>query len=79
MSYMYILQCVDGTYYTGSTHDLERRIIQHNEGRGSNYTQKKLPVTLVYYEKFSRIDDAFDREKQISRTFMILRFAKINL
>jgi putative endonuclease len=63
--YTYILQCSDGTYYTGSTVDLERRINEHNAGEGANYTRKRLPVVLVYYEEFMRIDDAFKREKQI--------------
>ena len=62
---MYILECVDGTYYTGSTIDLERRLEQHQNGEGANYTQKRLPVKLVYFEEFGRIDDAFYREKQV--------------
>ncbi len=63
--YMYILECVDGSYYTGSTNDLDLRMQQHNNGEGSNHTRKRLPVELVYYEKFDRIDEAFYREKQV--------------
>lgn len=63
--YMYILRCAGGSYYTGSTINLELRLIQHQSGEGSNYTKKHLPVTLVYYEEFQRIDEAFYREKQI--------------
>ena len=63
--YTYILLCSDGTYYTGSTIDLELRLKQHQNGEGSNHTKKHLPVVLVYYEEFSRIDKAFYREKQI--------------
>ncbi|WP_066220798.1 GIY-YIG nuclease family protein [Formosa haliotis] len=63
--YMYILECSDGSYYTGSTKDLELRFSQHNSGTGANYTAKRLPVKLLYYEAYSRIDDAFYREKQI--------------
>ena len=62
---MYILRCVDGTYYTGSTNDLELRIQQHQNAEGANYTRKRLPVELVYYEEFMRIDEAFFREKQV--------------
>ena len=62
---MYILKCSDGTYYTGSTIDLIRRLNQHNIGEGANHTKKRLPVSLVYYEEFQRIDDAFNREKQV--------------
>jgi putative endonuclease len=63
--YMYILECSDGTFYIGSTIDLQLRIQQHQEGKGANHTMKRLPVTLVYYEEFQRIDQAFYREKQI--------------
>jgi len=61
----YILLCADGSYYTGSTNDLERRIQQHQSGEGSNHTKKRLPVQLIYYEEYDRIDLAFYREKQI--------------
>ncbi|MCX6325717.1 MAG: GIY-YIG nuclease family protein [Bacteroidia bacterium] len=63
--YMYILECADGSYYTGSTNDLERRIEQHQNGEGANHTKKRLPVKLVYFEEFNRIDEAFYREKQV--------------
>jgi putative endonuclease len=63
--YMYILECSDGSYYTGSTINLELRIQQHQRGEGANYTKKHLPVKLIYYEEFQRIDEAFYREKQI--------------
>lgn len=62
---MYILKCGNGKYYTGSTNNLERRIAQHKSGEGANYTKKHLPVELVYFEKYDRIDFAFNREKQI--------------
>ena len=63
--YTYILECSDGSYYTGSTNNLELRILQHQNGEGSNYTRKHLPVKLIYFEEFQNIDDAFYREKQI--------------
>jgi len=63
--YMYILKCSDGSYYTGSTKYLKRRIRQHNECEGANYTKKRLPVELIYYEEYDRIDHAFYREKQV--------------
>jgi putative endonuclease len=65
MPYMYILQCVDGTFYTGSTWDLNRRLEQHNSGEGANYTSKRLPVTLVYHEYYESIKVAYEREKQV--------------
>ncbi|MDP4845486.1 MAG: GIY-YIG nuclease family protein [Salibacteraceae bacterium] len=63
--FTYILECSDGSYYTGSTVNLELRLKQHNAGEGANHTRKHLPVKLLYYEEYSRIDQAFFREKQI--------------
>ena len=65
MPYMYILQCVDGSFYTGSTRSLAKRLAEHDAGLGAYYTAKRLPVTLVYCELFERIDHAFKREKQV--------------
>ncbi|MDP2207898.1 MAG: GIY-YIG nuclease family protein [Bacteroidota bacterium] len=62
---MYILECADGSYYTGSTNNLELRLAQHQAGEGANHTKKYLPVKLLYYEEFTRIDEAFYREKQV--------------
>lgn len=63
--YTYILECSDGSYYTGSTVNMELRLGQHQNGKGSNHTKKRLPVKLVYFEVHDRIDKAFYREKQI--------------
>ena len=63
--YMYILLCNDGSYYTGSTNNLELRLQQHFAGEGANHTKKHPPVKLLYYEEFDRIDEAFNREKQV--------------
>ena len=64
---MYLLECSDGSYYTGSTKNLERRLAQHQAAEGANHTKKRLPVKLVYYEEFQRIDEAFYREKQVQK------------
>jgi putative endonuclease len=63
--FMYILECADKSYYTGSTKNLELRVLQHQSGEGANHTKKHLPVKLVYFEEFDRIDEAFYREKQV--------------
>jgi len=65
--YMYILECGDGSFYAGSTKDLRLRMEQHKNGEGAEYTKNNLPVKLVYYETFDRIDSAFNREKQIQK------------
>jgi putative endonuclease len=64
---MYILLCGDGSYYTGSTRNLERRLHQHQNEEGAIHTKMHQPVELVYKEEFTRIDHAFYREKQIQR------------
>ena len=63
--FMYILLCADGSYYTGSTNNLESRLAQHQSGDGANHTKRRLPVQLLYFEEFDRVDEAFYREKQI--------------
>lgn len=63
--YTYILECSDGSYYTGSTVDLDKRMVQHQEGNGANHTKKRLPVKLIYVEEYDSIAKAFYREKQI--------------
>lgn len=63
--YLYILLCVDGSFYTGSTNNLERRMKEHQAGEGANHTRKRLPVELVYWEEYPRIDLAYYREQQI--------------
>ena len=63
--HVYILECGNGTYYTGSTKELEVRLQQHIKGLGSNHTKKHGVRELVYLEEFTRIDHAFEREKQI--------------
>jgi putative endonuclease len=76
--FVYILKCADGSYYTGSTVDLVKRIAQHQMGEGANYTRKNLPVKLVYYEEYDRIDDAFNREKQVQKWSQKKKEALIN-
>jgi len=63
--YLYILECSNGQYYTGSTTDLGQRFIEHQNGEGANFTWKYLPVKLVYIEIFEKIEFAFKREQQI--------------
>jgi putative endonuclease len=67
LCHMYILLCGDGSYYTGSTRNLEKRMNQHKSGEGAIHTKMHQPVELIYFEEFNRIDHAFYREKQIQR------------
>ena len=63
--FMYILKCVDDSYYTDSTKKLEFRLYQPQKGEGANHTKKRLPVKSVYFEEFERIDRTFYREKKL--------------
>ena len=65
MAWVYIVECADGSYYTGSTVDLERRLWEHNQGIGANFTKTRLPVTLVFAVPSDSIETAFQREKQV--------------
>lgn len=65
MNYTYILRCSDGTFYTGWTNDLEKRIASHNDGSGGKYTRTRRPVELVYHEAFETKQEAMSREWQI--------------
>lgn len=66
--YTYILLCADGTYYTGSTKDLEKRLEHHNFHKsGARYTRIRRPVTLAYYETFATQREAMLREIAIKR------------
>jgi len=63
--YMYILECADGSYYTGATKNLKHRIESHQNGEGAKHTKGRLPVKLVYFEEFQNYKDAFHRERKI--------------
>lgn len=71
MYYVYILQCSDGSFYTGYTNDLNNRLNVHNKGRGAKYTRCRLPVKLIYHETYETKSEALKREygiKKLSRT-----------
>ena len=65
MPVVYILRCCDGTYYVGSTRNLDRRLAEHESGDGAVYTRHRRPVALVFSQQFDRIDEAYAMEKRI--------------
>ena len=67
INYTYIVQCRDGSLYTGWTTDLKRRVRAHNEGTGAKYTKSRRPVSLVYYEIFDTREEAMRREYEIKQ------------
>lgn len=73
---VYILECSDGTLYTGWTDQLDNRLAAHNCGRGAKYTRSRRPVCLVYCEEVSDRSAALRREAQIKR---LTRSQKLSL
>ena len=67
IAYCYILECADGSYYTGWTNNLPRRIREHTAGRGGRYTRSRCPVTLVYFEPQADASAARKREAAIKQ------------
>ncbi len=66
-AFVYLLQCADGSIYTGWTRDVERRLEAHQKGRGARYTRSRLPVSLIYRERLASQAAAMRREAQIKR------------
>ena len=66
-AYAYIVECADGTLYSGWTNDLEKRIAAHNAGQGAKYTRSRRPVTLRYYEEFEDKNEALRREAALKK------------
>ena len=62
---MYILKCSDGSYYSGSTTNLEYRVAAHNLGLGGRWTSPRLPVQVVFTQDFPSMREAFEAERQI--------------
>lgn len=67
MNYTYVVQCADGSFYTGWTTSLERRVAAHNQGTGAKYTRSRRPVTLYYYETWETKERAMRREWEIKQ------------
>lgn len=78
MYYVYIVECSDGTLYTGYTNDVDRRISVHNSGRGAKYTRGRRPVKLRYCEEFERKEEALCREIAIKRLNKLKKLKLIN-
>ena len=66
-AYMYVVECCDGTYYTGYTTDVKKRIAVHNSGKGAKYTRARLPVKLIYVEGFDSKEEAMSAEALLKR------------
>ena len=67
MNYTYMLECSNGSYYTGWTNDLRKRIETHKAGKSGKYTRSRLPVHLVYFERYEEEHDARSREVRLKQ------------
>ena len=67
ITFVYILECKDGTFYTGYTTDLKSRFEKHNSGWGAKYTRGRIPVKLVYFEIVETKSEALKREIKIKK------------
>jgi putative endonuclease len=76
--YVYILECNDGSLYTGSTNDLERRLKQHNDGKGAKYTRGRTPVVLVFNISLATKSLALKEELRIKKLNRIDKLKLIN-
>ncbi len=65
--FIYIIECSDGSWYTGYTTDIARRVAEHNRGEGAKYTRGRTPVKLIYQESFSSRSSAQKREYEIKK------------
>lgn len=65
--YIYIVECSDGSLYTGYSTDVERRVAEHNQGKGAKYTRGRRPVKLCYQEEYKSRSLAQKREYQIKQ------------
>ena len=66
-AFMYVLECADGSLYTGYTTDIKKRLHIHNAGKGAKYTRARLPVTLLYQEEFTDKPSAMSAEALFKR------------
>ena len=66
-AYMYVVECRDGSYYTGYTTDVKKRIAVHNSGKGAKYTRARLPVKLIYVQGFDSKEEAMSAEVLLKR------------
>ena len=67
MWYLYILRCGDGTFYTGITTDVDKRLEAHRSGRGAKYTRGRAPLEVIYRECCRTHSDALKREMEVKR------------
>ncbi|MCY9806747.1 GIY-YIG nuclease family protein [Lentilactobacillus senioris] len=76
--YMYVIECQDGSLYTGYSTDVIRRFKQHVNGKGAKYTRAHKPKQLLFYEQFDNQHDALHAEAEFKKKSRSQKFAYIN-
>ena len=77
-AYMYVVECCDGSYYTGYTTDVKKRISVHNSGKGAKYTRARFPVKLIFAEGFDSKEEAMSAEALLKRKTRIEKVGYLN-
>lgn len=78
MWYVYILKCKNNTLYTGITDSIERRLKEHNSGKGGKYTAARIPVTLLYSQVYRKRPEALRRESQLKKRSRAKKLALVS-
>ena len=79
MWFVYILECSDGSLYTGSSNNLEKRFLEHKKGKGGHYTRSHKPIRIVYKEKLKTKSQALKREDEIKKLKRAEKIKNLNL
>ncbi len=79
MWYVYILKCIDGSFYTGATNNLKKRFLDHKNGKGGRYTRSHKPLKIVYKEKLATKSEALKRESEIKSWSRKKKIITLNL
>lgn len=79
MWFVYVLKCSDGTFYTGATNNLEKRLAEHKKGKGGRYTRSHKVIKIVYSEQFSTKSEALKKESEIKSWSREKKITVLNL
>lgn len=79
MYFVYVLLCADGSLYTGSTNDIEKRFAAHKKGKGAAYTKSHKPIKIVWSESFSTKSEALKREAEIKKWSRVQKIKNLSL
>ncbi len=79
MWFVYVIQCVDGSFYTGATNNLEKRFLEHKTGKGGRYTRSHKVIKIIYSERFLTKSEALKKEFEIKSWSRLKKIKNLNL